>query len=309
MMLAAAVLLAAAAPLTAQKKPKPALSEGNARRAVAAAPGFALKTGDVRVRSVSPAGELPVTVVAEVKTAVRFEKVEGEDAGAGGAGGEGGDGGGQGRNGDVGGQWRAVELRTADRNWEELDWLAAAVGAVRVEDARRVLAEMAGEFESRLRESGKAEEVERGAVRLKDFSALLSSATAVVTVEAAFRLERGADRKWRVTEVAVGDVPGVNLDRLLASVNEQKAARARSELEAIRAALEAFRRERGFYVVADGGAALGDHLSPRYLPRVLRLDPWQRPYRYGGTRERYTLSSDGADGKSGTPDDVTVGGR
>src|ERR687898_161364 len=90
------------------------------------------------------------------------------------------------------------------------------------------------------------------------------------------------------------------------AVNAQKGERAREEMRAIREALEAFRRERGFYVEADSEVVLMDHLSPRLIARVIRLDPWGRPSRYGGTRERYVLSSDGADGQRDTADDVTL---
>ena len=49
-----------------------------------------------------------------------------------------------------------------------------------------------------------------------------------------------------------------------------------------------------------------DYLSPRYIKRIIRLDPWHNPYRYNGTTAAYTLASDGPDGKPGTSDDVTV---
>ena len=52
---------------------------------------------------------------------------------------------------------------------------------------------------------------------------------------------------------------------------------------------------------------LMDHLSPRYIKQIIRLDPWHNPYRYAGTTDAYTLASDGADGKPGTADDVTLG--
>ncbi len=72
----------------------------------------------------------------------------------------------------------------------------------------------------------------------------------------------------------------------------------------VAAALESFRRERGFYVVAEDSAVLIDHLSPRHIKTIIRIDPWHRPYRYAGTREQFALSSDGPDGKPGTADDV-----
>ena len=93
------------------------------------------------------------------------------------------------------------------------------------------------------------------------------------------------------------------------AVNGQKVERARAELETIVTALEAYRRERGFYVAADTEASLIDHLTPGYLARVIRVDPWHRPYQYEGTRERFTLRSTGADGELNTPDDVVVSNR
>ena len=91
-------------------------------------------------------------------------------------------------------------------------------------------------------------------------------------------------------------------------LDAEKVARARADLDALAAALEAFRRERGFYVVADSSAALVDQLNPRYTPDVIRIDPWHRPYEYTGTRDTYALRSLGPDGKAGTDDDITLTG-
>jgi hypothetical protein len=71
-------------------------------------------------------------------------------------------------------------------------------------------------------------------------------------------------------------------------------------------ALEKFRKDRGFYVVSDSEAVAVDHLSPRYLSRVIRVDPWSQPYEYVGERDRFTLRSRGPDGKANTPDDLTI---
>jgi hypothetical protein len=51
-----------------------------------------------------------------------------------------------------------------------------------------------------------------------------------------------------------------------------------------------------------------DHLSPHYLARVIRVDPWHRPYQYDGQQDRYSLRSFGPDGKPNTPDDIVVSG-
>jgi hypothetical protein len=317
-----AFLLLPSAPARAQKRPKPALKEGEARRVIAATPGFTLKRSAVKVREVGAGGEGVVSVVAEVKEAVRFARVEDERAP-------------QAAGVFKQKRWRAVEFRTGDRSWEEFDLLAAPLGAERVESARRALEELAAEFEARQaaarvegggeggveqggdaggkgkkKRKGKsksAEPLTRGPLTIKQLNTLLSSAVAEVVVEAAFSLTRDASGKWRVSEVAVAGVPVGDLAALWQSADAQKAVRARADLEAVRDALEAFRRERGFYVTASDSVVLMDHLSPRYIKQIIRLDPWHNPYRYAGTADTYTLASDGADGKPGTADDVTLG--
>lgn len=296
----ALVFFVFASPAFAQKKPKPALKEKAARDVILASPGFALNKGAVKVREVSPAGAEPVTVLAEVTEAFRFARVEDERAPQ-----------------DAGvfkqKRWRAVEFRTGDRSWEQFDFLNAPLGAERVEAARRALEELITEFEARRRKDEKKDEKEaegnepltRGPLTMKQLSPMGSSAVAEVAVEATFRLARDARGKWRVSEVFIGGESLGDAAAALRSVDAQKAERARAEMRDAAAALESFRRERGFYVVAEDAAALMDHLSPRHIKSIVRIDPWHRPYRYAGTREQFTLSSDGPDGKPGTADDVT----
>ncbi|HEV2860724.1 MAG TPA: type II secretion system protein GspG [Pyrinomonadaceae bacterium] len=294
----ALVFFVFASPAFAQKKPKPALKEKAARDVIAATtPGFVLKKGAVKVREVSPAGSEPVTVVAEVTEAFRFASVEDERAT-------------QDSLLFKQKRWRAVEFRTGDRSWEEFDFLAAPLGAGRVEAARRALEELVTEFEARQgdkdeKDADKNEPLTRGPLTMKQLSPMGSSAVAEVAVEATFRLARDARGKWRVSEVLIGGESLGDAASALRSVDAQKAERARAEMRDVASALEAFRRERGFYVVAEDAAALMDHLSPRHIKTIVRIDPWHRAYRYAGTREQFTLSSDGPDGKPGTPDDVT----
>lgn len=279
----------------AQKKPKPALKQGDARKVIAATPGFSLRTGAVRILEIGPAGSAPVSVTAEVTEALRLAWVEDESVP------------------QTGGvfktkRWRAVEFRTGDRAWEEFDSLSDAAGVERVEAARRAIEELVTEFDVRVRESkGKAvEPLTRGPLTIKQLSAMSSSAVAEVVVTATFRLSKDARGRWVVSEVVFGDEAFGNLDSFWQSADARKAALARAELSALREALEAFRAERGFYVEARDSVVLLDHLSPRYLKRVVRIDPWHNPYRYEGTTAVYTLASDGPDGKPNTADDVTL---
>ena len=284
-----------ASPAFAQKRPKPALKQSDARKVIAATPGFGLRTGAVKILEIGPAGSSPVSVTAEVTEALRLAWVEDE------------------RVPQTGGffkakRWRAVEFRTGDRAWEEFDTLADAAGAERVEAARRAVEELVAEFGARVRESkGKAvEPLTRGPLTIKQLSAMSSSAVAEVVVTATFHLSKDARGRWVVSEVIFGDEAVGRLDSLWQNADARKAALARAQLATLRDALESFRAERGFYVVAKDSVVLLDHLSPHYLKHVIRIDPWRNPYRYEGTTASYLLASDGPDGKPNTADDVTL---
>ena len=114
----------------------------------------------------------------------------------------------------------------------------------------------------------------------------------------------GDKNAWRVIDIRTGNRDWVAFEPLIASMNEEKRQQARSEMELIARALEKFRKERGFYVVSDSEAVAIDHLSPRYLSRVIRLDPWNQPYKYIGERDHFMLRSTGPDGKPDTADDI-----
>jgi hypothetical protein len=169
-----------------------------------------------------------------------------------------------------------------------------AAGDLSAKEARKLIARMAGI------------ELPSDAVRVKEVSISGNSAVVVAQVETAFRFVKGDKDKWRIAEIRTGDRRWEDLDTLVRALNVEKRARARAELESIAIALESFRRERGFYLESKSEAALIDNLSPRFLPRVLRVDPWHQPYEYEGERATFVLRSNGPDGKPNTDDDVTV---
>ncbi len=160
--------------------------------------------------------------------------------------------------------------------------------------ARKIIATMAGI------------KLPSSAVRVKDVSVMGSSATVVAQVETAFRFVKGDDGKWRVAEIRTGDNKWEDIDMIARAVNQEKAERARAELETLATALESFRRERGFYVEAQTASALLDQLNPQYLSHIIRVDPWHRPYQYEGSRNQYVLRSLGLDGKANSPDDIVL---
>src|SRR6185312_3378444 len=98
----------------------------------------------------------------------------------------------------------------------------------------------------------------------------------------------------------------VNVSDVGIAIDQVKRSAANEDLSTIAKALGDFRRARGSFVVSDKESVLIDHLSPRYLPRVIRVDPWHRPYQYEGQPDHYSLRSLGPDGKPNTPDDVVV---
>jgi len=273
-----------AAAKTSPGKTEKLISQKEARRVIARTAGAELKTDAVRVRDIASSDAAGVAVNAGIETAFRFKKSDD-------------------------GKWVATEFRIGDRQWETIDFYGGATGIENLARAREELGALAGDFIA-LRESNKEQkELRRGGLRATDISSLLSSAVVVIEVEASFRLAKDAANKWRVAEIKFGGDEWRNVDALVAAANAAKSLYARGELQSLRAALEAYRAERGSYVVSDVYAVLVDYLSPRYLARVVRLDPWQRPYRYTSTREQFVIRSDGADGREGTADDVRISSR
>jgi len=170
----------------------------------------------------------------------------------------------------------------------------SAAGELSAKEARRLIAHLAGI------------NLPSDAVRVKEVSSLGNSATVTAQVETAFRFEKDDKGKWRVAEIRTGDRRWENVDSLMKALNAEKTSRARAELEVIATALESFKRERGAYPESKTQAALIDSLNPRYLKRVVRIDPWHQPYEYEGSRTSFVLRSAGPDEKANTSDDVTV---
>lgn len=169
-----------------------------------------------------------------------------------------------------------------------------AAGELTPKEARKLIARLAGI------------ELPSDAVRVKSISAFGDAYVVVAQVETAFKVVKGDKDKWRVAEIRTGDRRWEDVDMLVRALNAEKTSRVRAELDAIATALESYRRDHGFYVEAKSEAALIDHLNPRYLARIIRVDAWSNPYEYEGTRTNFVLRSAGPDRKSNTADDLTV---
>jgi hypothetical protein len=284
-----------------------AIKKDEARKLIAAASVLELNKEAVTIREISPPGAV-ATVLAGVKLGFHFTR-------------------------DAAGGWRVVEVRTGDRKWEPFDLLARALGEESIAAARAELdafaAELAALVKDKSANAGDApgsqpaagdknrppKELRRGALSVSNPAvALAPSGSSVVLeleVETSVDFVRDARGRWQVARLRVGGGSGGGrgfeaFDAFERALNAEKLARARADLDSLAVALEAYRRERGFYVVAETGSGLVDHLNPRYTAAFIRFDPWHHPYEYEGARERYTLRSLGADGKPNTADDVTV---
>jgi hypothetical protein len=299
------------APVRAADKVK-IINKDTARKTITRVAGLELKKSAVRVTAITGTSAA-VEVAATVKTVFRFSK-------------------------DDKGQWQAWEVRVGDRQWEEIDLLArtwhferttplvaqlealtaqlVARERARAEEQKRrkAEAEKSGaqdQDKQKQKQSAKPAPVPDEALRagplvVKTFAALLSSATVEAELDMTFRLGKDARGQWQVTEARIGDGAWADVMALVRALDAEKRARARTDLDALAAALEAYRRERGFYVVADTSAVLVDQLNPRYTAAIIRIDPWHHPYEYAGTPTGFVLRSVGPDGKANTADDLVV---
>jgi Type II secretion system (T2SS), protein G len=293
------------------------LKPGQARKLLTRVAGSELPSSAVRVKRVTPVDASTAEVRAEIETAFRLEQ-------------------------NQSGQWAIREVRTAPDRWEEMDVIATSIGVARPSRLATGEVTMSAltapppvcgcdgpEFSVRNADATEPS-VKRArcllarflgitlpsdAVRIKEISPLglpmssNPSASVVTTMQMDFRFTNEAKKGWRVTQVRTGNRDWMNLDRFVDAINERKGWAAKAELQAVADALERFRRDRGFYVTSDQQRVLIDHLSPRYLAQVIRIDPWHKPYEYLGERDHFTLRSGGPDGKPNTPDDVVLASR
>lgn len=219
------------------------------------------------------------------------------------------------------GRWRLSEVRTGPNRWERLDYVAQVAKSELAEPDCDAPSQSARSVDPNELTTKRARclvaalfgvTLPSDDVRIREvspfgFSFGSSDASALVDalVQLDFRLVR-EQRGWQVASVKSGNRDWIDVRGLSASLDQLKRSTASNELARIAEALDSYRRERGVYVVSDKESVLIDHLSPRYLTPVIRLDPWSRPYQYDGDQTRYSLRSLGPDGKPDTSDDIVV---
>jgi Type II secretion system (T2SS), protein G len=141
-------------------------------------------------------------------------------------------------------------------------------------------------------------------VHIKNISTSGSDAIVEAQFDAAFRFTTDKEGKWQAVEVRSGDRRWESIELIQTAIRKEKALRTTADLRTVATALESYHRDRSAYVTAETGSALMDHLAPRYLNSIIRLDAWSHEFAYKGTAASYRLASLGADGKPGTDDDI-----
>jgi hypothetical protein len=219
------------------------------------------------------------------------------------------------------GRWRLSDVRVAPDRWERLDFIAQAAKFEDAADNCDAPSEFARKADAMALTTKRARclvaslfgvTLPSDDIRVRDvspFGLSVGSSDATATIGTLVRLDfrfAREQRGWQVASIKSGNRDWIDVRSVSAAVDQLKRSSATAELSEIAQALDSFRRERGFFVVSDKESVLIDHLSPRYLTRVIRVDPWHRPYQYEGQQTQYSLRSLGPDGKPNTGDDIVV---
>ena len=269
------------------------LSQKQARKAISKAAGFSFSSGAVRIERIVSTDASTAEVSSELELVFRVARDERD-------------------------QWRLVEIRMGEARWESIEAFAQAVkvdvrqdecGASDINSRPKPQSALTEKLARCLIASLFAINLPSDAVRIKEVSGLNlgphPSALAVSLVKADFRLTKEAGG-WSVVGFRSGNRDWITLDSIPGTLDSLRRDRTTEQLKTIAAALEAYKKDRGGFVISDKHSVLIDHLSPHYLSRVLRTDSWQRPLKYQGDRDHYTLRSMGPDGKENTPDDIVI---
>src|SRR5690349_3121370 len=228
------------------------LSQKQARKIIQTMGGWGLPSDSVRIRSVSGSAE-SVEVSAEIEAVFRLRLFEGH--------------------------WQLREIRTGPDRWERLEVIARAANVELPAGECDGPAQFATELTTKRARCLVAAlfgvTLPSDDVRFKEISpfglSLGTESSALVTalVNADFRLARD-NGGWRVTGFKSGAHAWFDISGLQLAIDQVKRSAASDDLSTIAKALGNYRRDRGYFVVADKESVLIDHLSPKYLARVIR---------------------------------------
>jgi Type II secretion system (T2SS), protein G len=277
------------------------LKSGEAKKLISRIAGSQLPGSSVRIKRISSVDSNSAAATAEIEAVFKLEEASN-------------------------GEWVVSEVRVAPDRWEDIGRISRAVeikpdssethcANPNLGMAKRAVSEPSVRRARCLIAHLLGVELPSDAIRIKEVSPLglpaasSISATVVAKVQLDFRFANAGKGGWQLTAVRAGNRDWVGVGNLVAGLDAAKRETALRDMQTVAIALEKFRRDRGFYVASDQERVLIDHLSPKYLSRVVRVDPWQKPYEYLGDRDHFTLRSSGPDGKPNTADDVVLSSR
>ncbi len=134
-----------------------------------------------------------------------------------------------------------------------------------------------------------------------------TDAIAEATVSLAFQFKRDKTAgDWRVAAVRLGDRDWISLDELLAAVAEGRRRSTAESMQKLADGIEKYKTSNGTLPPAGDIVTLTDTLHPLYLSDLIRVDGWGRPLNYEVRGATFRLTSNGADGRRGTTDDVVL---
>jgi hypothetical protein len=130
-------------------------------------------------------------------------------------------------------------------------------------------------------------------------------AESTVTLAFEFRRDNAAS-EWRITSVRLGDRDWVDVNELVAAVNEGRRRETTTGMEKLVAGIASYRQANGSAPAAADIVGLTNVLHPQYMADLVRNDGWGRPIAYEVTGAAFRLTSTGPDGVKGTPDDIVL---
>ncbi|HEX4999156.1 MAG TPA: type II secretion system protein GspG [Terriglobia bacterium] len=128
------------------------------------------------------------------------------------------------------------------------------------------------------------------------------------TATLAFQFKRSnREAPWRLSTIRLGDGDWVEVDELIAAINDGRRRATLVSMEKLKQGVEAYRQSNGKLPDAPDIVKLTDELFPHYMDQLIREDAWGNPLRYEVSGNTYRLISSGPDGAPGNADDVAAG--
>ncbi len=147
-------------------------------------------------------------------------------------------------------------------------------------------------------------ELDADAVEILSVRESGDQAIAEISVKTAVRM-RKEGKHWVLDEVRLGDRRWEKVDRSLEALEESRKAETLGQSDQIAHGIHKYVEVSGQVPQVRSYEELIDTLNPRYLPTVIRVDSWWKPFGYEPLgNAAYDLRSAGPDGKFHTDDDL-----